>query len=873
MRIALLATALSAALVSLATADPAAAAIKTPTNIAPQELGSALRVLAADRHLQILYTTDSIANRRTPGAVGEFTVDEALDHLLGGTDLVFRYIDENTIAIMPRGAAPGGDPTRSYSSPETAAPQAAVKESQQTSADAEKAPGSFWNRFRLAQTDRGVAREAASLDRQHNPNAQRDSGQGAPLEEVLVTAEKRSERIQDVPVPVTSMSADALISSNQVRLQDYYTGVPGLNVSPATQSQTTISIRGISTGAAANPSVGITVDDVPFGSSTQNGGGPIVPDIDPADLARIEVLRGPQGALYGASSIGGLLKYVTVDPSTDAFSGRVQGGLSGVANGAELGYEFRASVNMPVSDTIAIRASAFTRQDPGYIDNPTLPLRGVNEDHIGGGRLAALWRPSDTLSLKLSALIQVSRGDGSSDVVFEPGLGDLQQNYARGVGAYVRKVQAYGAVLNTKIGDAELTSVTGYNINSFDDSFDFTYALGPYSQTQFNTPDTAVANENRTNKFTQEVRLNIPFGTRFEWLLGGFYTYERSQYYFHLPALNHATGAVAGYWWSYAAYPSTYAEYAGFTDLTVHFTDRFDVQVGGRGNHIAQTNSEIIYGPYDPIFLGVPSPAVYPQVDTHNGAFTYLVTPRLKLTPDILLYARLASGYRPGGPNPIPGVPNEYAPDKTQNYEIGLKGDFFQHALTLDASLYDIDWKNIQLSLIDPQNLQEYTANASRARSKGLELSVESRPLKGLVISGWVAFNDAKLTEGFPATSTVLGVPGERLPYASRFSGNLSVQQDFPLWSTATGFVGATVSYVGDRKGEFSGTDARTDLPAYTKADLRAGVKYDSWSADLFATNIANRRGLLAGGTGYQPPDAYQYIQPRTIGLSITRTF
>src|SRR5262249_48926184 len=155
---------------------------------------------------------------------------------------------------------------------------------------------------------------------------------------------------------------------NQLRLRDYYSRVPGLNLTPGTQSGQVLSIRGISTGSG-NPTVGVTVDDVPLGSSTFLGGGAVVPDFDPADLARIEVLRGPQGTLYGASSISGLIKFVTADPSTAGFTGWLQGGVSSVSHGHGAGYNARGSVNVPLSDTFAVRASGFTRKDPGFIDN------------------------------------------------------------------------------------------------------------------------------------------------------------------------------------------------------------------------------------------------------------------------------------------------------------------------------------------------------------------------------------------------------------------------------------------------------------------------------------------------------------------------
>jgi iron complex outermembrane recepter protein len=192
--------------------------------------------------------------------------------------------------------------------------------------------------------------------------------------------------------------------------------------------------------------------------------------------------------------------------------------------------------------------------------------------------------------------------------------------------------------------------------------------------------------------------------------------------------------------------------------------------------------------------------------------------------------------------------------------------------LSFDVSLYHIDWKNLQLELLTPKDAG-YTSNASRAKSQGVELSVDSRPLSSLKIAAWVALNDAVLTEPFPSNSSSYGVAGDRLPYGSRFSGNFSIDQTFPVTATVKGFVGGSVSYVGDREGQFTGSALRQTFPAYAKTDVRAGVSYESWTGNLFVTNLADKRGLLTGGIGTFNPIAFDYIQPRTIGLSVSKTF
>jgi outer membrane receptor protein involved in Fe transport len=826
-------------------------------NIPPQRLSAALLEFSHEAKVQIVVGPE-VGERNTDGVSGTHSISDALTTLLGGSTLVYRVINDTSIIV--------GRADSTLSGPR-------MSPAAQAEADEKEGKKDSSGSFRVAAVDQ------ATVSRPDAVAAADSTGSAPVLEEILVTAQKRSERLQDVPVPMTLISAQTLAASNQVRLQDYYASVPGLTVAPEASSPfQLISIRGVTTGVATNPTVGITVDDVPYGSSTNLGGGPAVPDFDPSDLAQLEVLRGPQGTLYGASSMGGLLKFVTVDPSTAAVSGRVEAGVSSVYKGDEPGYNVRGSANVPLSDSLAVRASGFTRQDPGYIENVQTGQRGINEGQVSGGRLSALWKPSEALSLNLSALFQESRGDGASDVDVQPGLGDLQQSYLKGTGGYDRKVQAYSAIVSAKIGDVDITSVSGYNVNSFSDSFDYTYGFDTYTQDQFGVTGTPARINSRTNKFTQELRFSVPLGPKVEWLLGGFYTHEGSQYVENILAANSDTGAIVGFWGAFAQ-PTTYSEYAAFTDVTLHVTDRLDIQIGGRESEIRQTSAETDSGPYVPSFELVPSPHVFQQVATNENAFTYLVTPQLRISPNLMLYARLASGYRAGGANFNPGgvVPAQFDPDKTQNYEIGLKGDFADHRLLVDASVYYIDWKDIQLSLTNPQTFAGYNANAGRAKSQGVELSTVSKPMQDLTLSAWVTFSDARLTGDFPADSPSVGMSGDRLPYGSRFSANVSLKKDFPLGPRVTGFASGMVSYVGERLGEFPSVYAtppeRQVYPGYAKTDLLAGARYELWTVNFFINNATDNRGLLSGGQGAFPPFAFNFIQPRTVGLSLTRTF
>jgi outer membrane receptor protein involved in Fe transport len=263
---------------------------------------------------------------------------------------------------------------------------------------------------------------------------------------------------------------------------------------------------------------------------------------------------------------------------------------------------------------------------------------------------------------------------------------------------------------------------------------------------------------------------------------------------------------------------------------------------------------------------------------------TYLVTPSFRISPDMMAYIRVASGYRPGGPNvAFGGAPPSYQPDKTTNYDLGLKADFLSHRLSFDLSAYYIEWKNIQIVVANNTNGIAYTSNGTAAKSQGLELSVEARPLQSLRLAAWVAWDEAVIKEGFPVSAEVSpGLdtqPGDPLPYVPRFSAHASATQEFALPAGVTGFVGAQVSYVGDRKDSFTappsvGTPAvrRIDLPAFTKVDVQGGAKYGSWRVNVYANNLTNHLGVNTGGI-----EAFMgtttFIQPRTVGMNLQWAF
>jgi outer membrane receptor protein involved in Fe transport len=686
---------------------------------------------------------------------------------------------------------------------------------------------------------------------------------------------------------VATLDAPRLLETGRVSIQDYYTQVPGVNLTALGESSVPLlAIRGVTPGGYVNPTVGVVVDDVPFGASLAIVTGilTVTPDLDPNELDHIEVLRGPQGTLYGASSMGGLLKYVTAKPRTDRVSGRVQVGTSLVHYG-DVGYSLRGSVNVPLSSDLAIRVGASTRQDPGWVDNVQTGEKDINETRLSTLRGGALWQATPALTLEASALYQHAKRSGSSDTHELPGLDRFEQSMLRNTGWYDQTFQAYSLTGSLDLGQTTITAISGYSKGRLRDQFDVPLAI--YTNATFalfGVRGAASYSDARFSRFSQEIRLTTDITDRIEWLVGAFYNDEDYKYDADAPAIDPATGLTAGSLGQYHA-TGRYRELAGFTDLTFKVTDKFDIQVGGRGSDIKVV--------YEQASVNSRPPQVnsaVPRTVTNDNVFTYLLTPRYRFSPDLMAYARLASGYRPGGPNAFPtGVPpgasDHYDHDTVQSYDLGIKGSLFRRVLSFDLSLFYIDWKDVQLAVraLDGTGVsRQYTANAGTARSQGAELSVILRPAPGTTISGVATYTDAALRKA-PSNAVFSTFIGARLPYSSRWSTNLAARQEFDLSPGVTGSLGGSWSYIGDRRGRlFAGCVGlvctglpQEVFPSYHQFDLDAGIEFQGWGVNVYVNNLTDTRGVLRGGRDAILSQIYSktYTQPRTFGASLSKRF
>lgn len=722
--------------------------------------------------------------------------------------------------------------------------------------------------------------------------------------DIVVTAQKRAQRLLDVPVPMTAISADNLSTQNVVRIADIYEKVPGIQYSG--QRVSSLALRGITTGGATSPTVALLLDDVQFGGTT-NAGQPPLPDFDPSALERVEVLRGPQGTLYGASSLGGLIKYVLKQPDTRALSGRVEVGGTAVSHGGE-GYAVRGSLNVPLTDWLAVSGSGFKREDAPYLDNAsTNPLvtdrTDVNTREAWGFRGAVLVRPTGNLTLNFSALQQKQDARNSdlaitaggvpicaacygtttiprqrtARITFDPVFGDLTINSVDSINS--AKFQLYTGRAELDLGAAQVTSISAWsradNIITSDVTNVFSFLRSPGL---YNVPGGTVqiANSDYTRKFSQELRIGGT-GAQFDWLVGGFYTVEHVGTNQTLLVRNASAALVNTPYVGEG--PSTYREYAGFGDLTWHVTDRLDLQVGGRYARNTQDSANILT--LDPKVVGIFGVNGGIPFNSKDSVFTWLVSPSYHVSNDILAYARVASGYRPGGPNLDASGVGAFGPDRVVNYEVGFKGKVIPDLLVIDASIFQIDWTKIQLQGTASNNFT-FITNGGEARSRGVEVQASLNPWRGMALDGNMTVTDAEITQALPGlnASSLSAPTGSRLPFSSRFSANLSAQQTFTVKNGLQATLGFTFTHVGNRAGPFNtvagnGGHPRILIPAYQTIGVNAGATInDVWSITAYVRNLLDERGVAAADSrsGTNVPTAL-FIQPATMGLTLARKF
>jgi iron complex outermembrane recepter protein len=702
------------------------------------------------------------------------------------------------------------------------------------------------------------------------------SGSSTELAEVIVTATRRSESIQNVPSSITALTANTLEEIKARDLNDFAGFVPGLSFASTGPSTNLLVIRGITTGSQLSSATGVYLDDIPLGASTSNGVGYQSLNINAFDLNRIEVLNGPQGTLYGATSLGGTIKYIPNSPDLKSFNLDAGVEVSSTEHG-HINHAYTGMVNLPIADIAAIRIDGYQVYDSGYAKDPIYGRDNQGWARSEGGRFALLLQPTDDLDIQLRASTQHIPSE-SADVGFrdpkthEPTYGTYDQAYPTFQPSNY-SLTLYSAAINYNTPWAKFSSITGLQTNNgtsyTDNSLTYDAALAAFGAA--GDPWSLYVNTT-TKKFTQEFRVASQENTVFQWLAGAFLSNEKTSETVDLFDNANPGGTFFGLSPFTSFLPSTYREYAAYADGTIFFTKQLELGLGVRYSRQKQAYEETVSG-----LLATGSAAVLtpPVATSDQSVMTYLINPKFHITDDVMVYARAASGFRPGGPNFVlsPGLGNPtYDPDRLWSYELGEKATFLDKRATLNFDVYDILWKDIQVTVnVGGVNQLE---NAGTARVTGAEMAFNYRVLSALTLGGSAAFTDAWLT----STPAVIDVttPGVRLPLSPRFNFALIGTYDVNLPGGYSGAVNVTDRWIGEREAGF-GTpiSQQYTLASYNITDLNFSVRSPNHlEYGLFLRNVFDKAGEVSANIvplQYNPAAPVQVFlaQPRTVGLSI----
>jgi iron complex outermembrane receptor protein len=817
-------------------------------DIAPQLLDAALSEFAHQTGLQLVYVSEVAQARESKGAHAGLSAADALTELLDGTGLSFQFVNARTVHIFAATAVPTAPPS--------------------------PVPASRSHHTANNPTDEVIV--SAWRDPQH-----------------LDTAAD----LQTVPDSISVLSGDSLRAQALEQLTDYASYIPGMNVVPSgVPGQSYVIIRGIQPLSDAAP-VAYYLDDVPIG-----GNGPwayasqLSLDLLPYDLERFEVLRGPQGTLYGAGSEAGVIQYVLYRPNLSEFGASVGADLSAIHNAAKAGESLRAMANVPlVEGALAVRGSAYDNYTPGYIDNLYSGARGINVLRQYGGRLAALWQPAETFSLSVSALWHRIHADSASGI-YSVGAAIVPHTgaayFAQPVGAYPdltndiallephhKTLDLYWATAHWTPGPIEIVSTTAWSRSEADNSGDVTSAYVNYFPLKSGGAVRAGlalnGRELGLKKFSEELHILSRWHRRIEWMLGGFYTHERASDLQYTYALDRAYQPIAFFAPSLylATLAPTYQERALFGDLTWHLSARFDLSAGIRYTH---NNQE-----FTASYSAWKSPVFNDFGRSSERATTWMASPAYLVTPQIMLYARVATGSQPGAPQGTqPGIPLTVKAETVVNYELGLKAKFLDQRALVDLAVFYIDWKDVQIGVSNA--FGGFFANAGRATSQGAELTSSYSPLQGLRLAYYATYTQCEFVSVVPAANYVL--TGYQLSNVPKWNIAATADYDWTLATLWNAHIGASFRWIDGEWSGYSAVQTRAGypavvLPSYSALELNGGIAKGPLSLRVYVRNLTDKRATLQSVTQVDVVTnapariLSRPLQPRTLGLGFDYSF
>lgn len=847
-----------------------------------QPLAAALQALGSQSRTNVLFDPPLVEGRDAPALQAELTLDQAFARLLAGTGLQHRFLDDKSVIVT------------AAAEPTTHVPAA--------------------SKIRLAQAENIKSQNSSSAD-----------SADVLLQEVLVTATRRTETLSRVPLSIVATTQEILDKQGVRTIEDLTRVTPSVTFTPDAHlpGLTNITIRGIQSTSGV-PTTGIYIDDTPV--QVRRGQSPVRSNPYPQifDLERVEVLRGPQGTLFGTGSVGGAIRFITPEPSLNNSTFYSRAELATTRNGAE-SYEAGLAGGAPIiEDKLGFRASAWHRHEGGYIDRLSRVTgerveKDMDFSDAYTARVALGWRPTDRLTITPSVFFQdTSESDlGIYEVdVSRPSRGDLRNGVTKLPQTYDDRWYLPALKASLDFGNVTLFSNSSYfsrksssvSDDVVTDIATFAGYVGPLPAQFDNDPARTLAWA-RQHLFTQELRLqNNDPAARLNWVVGVFYSRSRirelgdaqapwlleelnfGQRQAGLPefeSVSEAFGAELynGISGSISLPRIEEVERSVFAQLDYRLTDRLKLTAGARYSESRFTVDQFDGGAWTGIEGGF---------TTHLESTVKPFTPKIGLsfeaTPADLLYVNVAKGARAGDVSTAVGLTcsddaatlgidplanQAVDSDNVWSYEVGTKNRLFGDRLTIDASAYRIDWKNVQTTLRLLCGIYT-TLNFGDARSEGVDIALGAAPFDGLQLGASISYTDARYTTDIPGSDGSVirrqGEPFNLAPWAVYLNGEYEFAMD-----THRAYVRADFAYTSH---DDTPLDTESPLidpgiprPAATRnLDLRTGLRMNDLDVSLFVSNVMNDHPELARFHDVPGTGAFRAIttRPRTIGLTVS---
>lgn len=682
----------------------------------------------------------------------------------------------------------------------------------------------------------------------HAQDAGSEDGTANP--DVVVTAQKREQRLVDIPMAVAVLGGEEIDQRGIKSVQDLSFNIPGLTMREDGPGSYTIFLRGLANQSGSGALVSQYLDEAPLSLGGYDQLSPV-----PLDLARVEVLKGPQGTLYGAGSAGGTIRYVTNAPDASAVSGRVEGEVYTVDSG-EIGTKIQGVINLPlVADKLALRVAGAYEQGGGWIDQPEAGIKNGNGTELINMRAKLLWTPTESFSAQ--AMVQIHRADTQLGMGYEEPdrTVDVGPNRAKVMIPKKFDFTLYNLQLSYDFGFAELVSATTYI--DHDHQYPFSYIPRP-GNFSYNIVE---GNDDRfltAEQFSQELRLSSSGGP-FEWTLGAYYVdgkrdnivdYE----YLYAPNADISTGGGTLIDNLFYRSKSSTESYSLFADASYKLTDRLTIGAGLRYFKDSQT-SLIEYARDTGTELSAKFDSFDPRV--------YL---SYRYADDATVYANFAKGFRSGGFNSAPFSP--YDPEKIYTYEIGTKGNVAGGVFSYDIAAFYTDYKDMvrrRLVNVNGGFLSE-SSNIGRVEVKGVEVGVAVRPTRALTLTGNVAYLHSIITDTDPGDT--VNLPGDRTDYTPRWSFTLGANYAIDWGTDAPGYFRVdyayrdAVSYIDRSSFAVAALPQMSD--SFGLLNARIGGSVGGLDLELYGLNLTNQNKAIDPYQGWANSNR---TRPRVIGV------